>query len=973
MLRQFMWLILATLLCASSVAAEFSEEAEALEPQIDALMQQTRIPEALELAQRQMAIRKAAFGESHVEIVASLNVLAQLRALSGNYAEAADLAGRSVAMAEETAPGSLHHRNALHQRSVALFRLGDHEGALLAAEAFLVEAEAVDPLSPAEIIAALNDQSNVRSARGEAMEARALLKRALGLSQGSPAEHRVGLYTNLARLEASLWNHRRARELYEDALALGRTFMGPEHPTLAVALSLYADTLAYLGLWAEARAAHEEAIATFERGLGPDHPYVANARHGLGVLSLHQGDYDGALQLVEPALALLEARLKPGHGSLVAAQSTMASILSGKGRFDEARVLLERALQDLDAAGKPATAARLRAKLGALEFDAGDARAAQGRYAEALEGLSAMEPVDVPALVNAQKGLARLAEARGDWDEATALLESAIGRVEEAYGPAHHRAAEFSAHLARVRYKAGDSNSAVEYALKAGKILGPQLDVLLPSLSERERLALLRKRRVALDTLLDVGREGHEWLVYGQVLRWKGAARDAARLTAANTDERLDGPYGELVEVRADLARLGWKGGDAAQVAVLHTREEALERELGAHITLSDPVGVVDLCAALPKRSVLVDFVRFKGASGPEYSVFVLSGKCDVHRVDLGPAEPIDSAIASWREIMAPSDDMALTQRVDLRGARVREGVWEPLEVHLRRSKQVIVVPDGSLAVAPLAALPMANGRYWIEEQALVLVEQAGDLVRAESWRASDLKAALLVGGLDYGEPDPDGETLQAACGLTDFEPLPGTGREVSALRKRLASAGVDVRVLSEAGETLLEQALPENQLVHLATHGFFGGSTCVLGDDADVDPMWLSGLALSQANRSDVGLWTAREVAGVDLRGTRLVVLSACETGLGEVRDGEGVLGLRRALSVAGVPHQIMSLSAVGDEATTRLMDALYTELLDRGSSPAIALRAAQLSILARNRSELDQAQPQDWAGFVAIGAPGP
>ena len=143
-------------------------------------------------------------------------------------------------------------------------------------------------------------------------------------------------------------------------------------------------------------------------------------------------------------------------------------------------------------------------------------------------------------------------------------------------------------------------------------------------------------------------------------------------------------------------------------------------------------------------------------------------------------------------------------------------------------------------------------------------------------------------------------------------------------------------------------------------------------------NPMRRSGVALVGANDTlagrrpaggDDGLLTAEEVVGMDLWGTNLVVISACESGLGEFRGGEGVYGLRRAFAVAGAQNLVMSLWSVSDRETTRLMESLYTHI-SKGGTPQLALLAAQREYIAAERAAGRYPHPFYWAAFVASGS---
>lgn len=179
--------------------------------------------------------------------------------------------------------------------------------------------------------------------------------------------------------------------------------------------------------------------------------------------------------------------------------------------------------------------------------------------------------------------------------------------------------------------------------------------------------------------------------------------------------------------------------------------------------------------------------------------------------------------------------------------------------------------------------------------------------------------------------------------------------------------------------------------VLHIATHGFFEpidepevppqlsflplGGGVVVEERVDVrvvNPMYFSGLALAGANRrptgSSSGILTAQQIAGLDLRGTSLVVLSACETGLGAVGRGTEFTGMRRALAIAGAACQVTSLWRVGDDATRALMRCFYRFLVD-GSGRAEALAAAQHEV-AHDRNHPEWKHPFYWAAFVLSGA---
>jgi CHAT domain-containing protein len=239
------------------------------------------------------------------------------------------------------------------------------------------------------------------------------------------------------------------------------------------------------------------------------------------------------------------------------------------------------------------------------------------------------------------------------------------------------------------------------------------------------------------------------------------------------------------------------------------------------------------------------------------------------------------------------------------------------------------------------------------------------------------------------------------------FEALPATGeetREIVHLWKKHGqhdasnSHTLDLREAA-ASEAALKRFAPEHRVLHLATHGFFLGGQCESALDgvrgigglapgpgtpqaagtrpvAGENPLVLSGLALAGANHrtaagdgEEDGILTAEEIASLDLSGAEWAVLSACETGVGDIRVGEGVFGLRRAFQVAGVGTLIMSLWSVDDEATRSWMEALYSGRLARGLDTAEAVRQASLTVIEQRRDAGQSTHPFYWAAFVAAG----
>jgi CHAT domain-containing protein len=298
--------------------------------------------------------------------------------------------------------------------------------------------------------------------------------------------------------------------------------------------------------------------------------------------------------------------------------------------------------------------------------------------------------------------------------------------------------------------------------------------------------------------------------------------------------------------------------------------------------------------------------------------------------------------------------------------------------------------PDGALNLIPFAALVDEEGKYLAQRFEITYLTSGRDLLRLAA-QSSARSSPVVMAAPDYGKSAAAGpletglKPVRSAdldrSGLV-FKPLEGTAAEASALQGLLKLDREHVLTGRNATEGRLK-ALRGPRILHVATHGFFltdreieraalkpvGFSSHTPPLPLSENPLLRSGLALAGANgrrsgERDDGILTAAEAAQLDLRGTQLVVLSACETGVGKVQTGEGVYGLRRALVLAGAQTQVASLWKVADKATQELMVDYYQRLL-KGEGRSAALRSVQEAMLA----DPERQHPYYWAAFVPLG----
>jgi CHAT domain-containing protein len=429
-------------------------------------------------------------------------------------------------------------------------------------------------------------------------------------------------------------------------------------------------------------------------------------------------------------------------------------------------------------------------------------------------------------------------------------------------------------------------------------------------------------------------------------------------------------------------------------------------------ITKADTKKISEILIKNGEGCAYVDFARTdlykfkeKKFSGASYLVFLLlPGKEFVVRlVDMGDAERIDGRIRAYLEEMKRAKEYGEVPRESILKAEAKalyELLLKPIEAEIKGKKHLYISPDGNLNLIPFEVLMTPEGKYLMEEYNITYIAAGRDIMR------------FMDGTVAKGEPiimaDPDYDMglqektqVAQAMGVIEmrgpapvtrdakdlrFKRLPDTKREANAIEKTLKEiykAGVgnyqDKRALEEVLLTVKDP-----KILHLATHGYFLKDEEVkhqqilgfllldrevIADLVTENLMLRSGIVLAGANASlkegrDDGIVSAEKILGLRLKGTDLVVLSACNTGIGDVKSGEGVFGLKRAFILSGAKTVVMSLWSIPSKETTELMTDFYT-LMAKGKSKSDALREARLNLMKK------KANPFYWGAFVMVGNP--
>ena len=811
-----------------------------------------------------------------------------------------------------------------------------------------------------------------------------------------------------------------AEPLFRRALTIRETALGPDHPHTAQSLNNLALVLQERGNYPAAQPLLERALALNEKSRGPEHAEVATALNNLAALHRLTGNFARAEPLYLRALAINEKANGPDHPSVAIVLNNLGLMFQQQGSLDKARPLMERSLAIREKAAGPdhPDVARALNNLGSLSQEQGDLATAERLYRRAVQIYEKAFGRNHQLYGQTLNNLAVVHLVKGEHAVAGPMYEEALAVRSAALGPTHPEMTIALTSHAIYYDVAGKIGDAVKRQTESANVTERNLALILASGSETQKQRYMETFTENTDITVSMHRvsapndAAAQNLALTTLLRRKGRVLDAVggalQALRGRMSEQDRASLDRLSAGRTQLARLVLRGPGrqdpaafSRDVAAAEEQVQRAERDVSdrsaEYRAQSRPVSVEAVKGALPAGAALVEIAvyrpfnnrvaqRDKRFGAARYVAYVVRSGAEPASVDLGDVTAIDSQVDALRRALSSTKNPGLRAAATaLHGSLVR-----PLLPLVGGAQRLFISPDGALNLVPFAALHDQTGRYLVESHEISYLTSGRDLLRLQE-RAPESRRALIVANPDFGTASPNPTPDAAASRGIDlsrarFTPLPGTAAEASALGALMTDA--DVRTGREATETAL-RSVHGPRVLHLATHGFFlgsdnqksGAAARSLVHDAAAknsltaadNPLLRSGLAFAGANargvnEDDDGILTALEAASLDLWGTRMAVLSACETGVGETRRGDGVYGLRRALVVAGAESQVMSLWQVSDEGTRVLMTDFYTKL-KAGAARSAALREVQLQMLRSGTRK----HPYYWASFILSGADGP
>jgi len=944
----------------------FAENANALAKLADSLAQAGQLDTAQSLAYQAVAIARKNLDENDTTLAYTLNVLGKCRYFASDYISSESLWIESLSIREKALGGkSLKVAGSLNNLGALAKTLGKYAQAESLYAKMLSIREEIQGPNHAEVALGLNNLGSLYRVEGRYAEAEPLFKRALRINEET---------------------------------------LGPDHFNVAGCLNNLGVLHDEQGRYDEAEPLYQRALAIREKSFGSDNPQVAASLNNLASLYYNQGKYDKAESLFVRSLKIRGQARGPGQLALASTMNNLASLFMDIGQYAKAETLFIKALDiKLKTLGPDnSLLASSYDNLATLYYNQGKYTESEAYHLKALVIYEQAYGSGHPYVASCRENLAKLHASTRNFD---ASLKDFI-----------------SAQKSRIDF----IDDVFVYASEGQKINYIDKYPLINDrfLSLAARINSDESKRAALEMIL----KGKASVVDAVTAEKEIAYHSAEKETKVKLSE-LARICGEISTLTLSGAETLEPAIYQQRLELLYHVKDSLETELSSdcaefrtELSLRR-FKLDDVAKVLPNNGILWEIVAYepydyekigsdrKKTSNSCYLALTFNKQKDISIIDLGEAALIDSLIRQTRKmiydagagIYALGESKAEEELNKVTG-RLYDLVFRPMLSLSESASEIFISPDGLLNLLPFDILPCPGGKYVVEQYKLSYLSSGRDLLRFNNEPEANNLVILMAGpnfDLDRTRADSENSRNQteingveinpfepsrgsADCFSNRFDPLPFACEEAGFIAKTFEdNDGFEVKMFygDDALEENLKCMVAAPRVLHLATHGFFCEDISLIQRKFIENPLLRSGIVLAGANRlidnsnnidltKEDGILTAFEVSGLNLSGTVLVTLSACETGVGEIKNGEGVFGLRRAFQHAGAETILMSLWKIQEKQTSELMEGFYSIWL-AGSTKRDALRQAILSIIEKGRDQHQAAHPFYWGAFVLVGNP--
>ncbi len=857
----------------------------------------------------------------------------------------------------------------------------------------------------------LNNYAALKQVEGQLLSSRDLLNQAAVITKRNAGAVNLSYATaleNLAFVNLQMGELRLAKEEIDSVLLITSRILGDNSEEYASALINLGRYYQYAGEFSKAEPQFKKAIAILEKSSTGTQAEKIRATNGLATFYLTMGNYDEAEPLYEKSKKIIESQFGGKHSEYSTTLQNLATLYQLQEKLPEAESLLLRSL-DLDRSTYGENHPQFAISLQNLAT----VYQKQGRFAKAQPLLEQVLKItensvgkDHPSYSITLSNLAALYQDTRQPEKAEAAWRESVALRKRILGEDHPDYARSLYGLATIEFAKGEYEEAKSLYEKVVAKYLEQIRENFPSMSEKEKGAFYAKIKPVFDTYQDFcvqyyARNSHKpeaamvlKELYDIQLSTKAILLNATNKVRSRIlssgDAALVTSFQEWISLKEEIVRYYTlseeeRKAQPVDIAQLQQKANDLEKSLSERSELfksqfdQEFVKTEQVSAALKDHEAAVEIIRIKRKLERD-SVYYVG-------LVLKPNQAIPSLVI-WNYGSKLETRLYRYHRNTIKykfnDTLSYKHFWGPLSGVLADVQHVYVSSDGIFNKVNLNTLHNPKNNRWVlDDYSIGLVSNTSEIYTGSQQLPSTTKGAFLFGAVDFNSNGTStvGATrsLARTYGFTDNEipNLPATEKEVDEINTLLAQQQWNARSfkVKEASEENLKE-LDNPKLIHIATHGYFMSDIDMddrEGDEATFfnNPLLRSGILLAGAAQrresasiesGEDGALSAYEAMNLYLDNTDLVVLSACETGLGEVRNGEGVYGLQRSFLVAGSKAVMMSLWQVDDVATQELMVKFYSLWLSTNNQQE-AFRQAQIAMKEK------YSEPYFWGAFVMIG----
>jgi CHAT domain-containing protein/Tfp pilus assembly protein PilF len=915
-------------------------------------------------------------GTDNHELSIPLSNLGMVCEELGRYEEAEQHMAKALKLIlAEYGPARFEVPLLLNNLGIVLARQGKHEEAEMRYNSAINNWKSLKGGDCPEIAFPLSNLGDLYLNQGRYPEAETVIRKGLEIREKTAPEgdHSLApIYENLGRLYYEKGEYQESLDFNNKALGIRRRVLGDQHAHTAQSIVHIAMSLKILGCYHEAIPMYQEAIEIYEKVYPPGHPYIATVKNNLALAYEAIGDYQQTESALVQALENKIRALGPDHYELVTYYINLANLYIRKKEYQQAMDLCRKAenLLNRHMESDNRKWLNLYNTIALIYTNQGKYSDAEKHYKKCIKRYEDSALPDPDSLASVWNNLACLYQDDENYTRAEECLKRSIRILEDGISPQHPGLIHPLLRLAVVRTFRRNYPSAMAIFRRIAMLQQRYIEMVFSFTDEEEKLEFI------------------DFISTPYLIT----------LSAIFTHMSRENPKAVTFAYETVL----WRKGIVLNSEIRNNK--ALQQQVQG---LQQKASAQDIINALPERTALLEFVKIQDydvsfSKNPwgisRYIVFILRHNGCVRMVDLGNAATIDPCVGETLGAIR-----AKHHKIKELLQELNTYVIAPLEGYIKGIDRLIICPDGLISLIPFSAIIDSSGDYLVKRFTITHVTGSREILPTPKRGFDGRHQLVLAADPLFNHPDAKKNGMKRA--LKQFKPLKGTQEESIKIPPLVPGEIKTKRILTgleATKEAILNVSNP--RILHLATHGDFLSKNIEAIISAPMTPTEIfeglipsinkrygpnsgqppeavqgtqplsqSYLALAGANHVNPqtgetdGLLTGLEIAGMQLQGTQLVVLSACNTGLGDIMLGEGVSGLRRAFALTGAKNLVLSLWPVSDHVTTVLMETFYRNL--RQMPPAEALRQAQLQTIMELEKQMYGPMPFFWAPFIIQG----